>query len=305
MENPELNVVTGAFSYTGRYITRRLLAMGKEVRTLTGHPSRGDVFEGRVAAYPFNFDKSDELRESMRGATTLYNTYWIRFPYGSDTHDRAIENTQALIKAAEDAGVERIVHISVTNCSENSSLSYYRGKAVVEKVIMQSRIPYSIIRPTLIFGVEDILINNIAWLLRVFPTFVIPGRGEYRLQPIFAEDMAEIAVSAAAQHPNAIIDAAGPDIYTFDALVRLIARKIDSRARIVHLPPSLALLFSQFISRAQRDTILTRDELEGLMASLLVSSRSPLGTTRLGDWLDQNVGIIGRSYAHELKRHYK
>ena len=304
MQSDELNVVTGAFDYTGKYITQRLLSMGKRVRTLTEHPHRENPFGAQVAAFPFNFDRPSNLTDSLRGVTTFYNTYWIRFSYGQVTFDRAIENTKVLIRAAEEAGVPRFVHISITNASEDSSLPYFRGKGLVEKAIIQSRLSYAIIRPTVIFGAEGILVNNIAWLLRMFPIFVVLGSGDYRLQPVSVEDVAEIAVNAAQKDNNMIIDAVGPEIYTFDELVRLIANKTHVRSRIIHLRPWLALLLSRLVGYVVKDIVLTKDEVEGLMAGLLVSGGMPTGKTRLSDWLEQNAGIVGSHYFSELKRHY-
>jgi len=299
-----MDVVTGSFGYTGKYITQRLLSMGKRVRTLTGHPNRQNPFGDQVSVYPFNFDNPSGLMKSLEGVITLYNTYWVRFSYGQVTFDKAVENTKTLIKAAEEAGVRRIVHLSITNASEESPFPYFRGKGLVEKAIIHSKLSYAIIRPTLIFGPEDILINNIAWLLRRFPIFTIPGSGDYRLQPVFVEDVAEIAVSAGCKDDNIIIDAVGPEIYTFDEMVRLIAEKIHSRARIIHVRPGLALLLARLIGYALNDVVLTREEVEGLMASLLVSDRPPTGQKRLSDWLDQNVDSVGSKYASELSRHY-
>ncbi len=305
MANPELNVVTGAFGYTGRYITRRLLQMGKRVRTLTGHLDRPNPFSERVEAFPFNFDKPDRLAESLRGATTLYNTYWVRFNRGQTTYDLAVENTRALIGACVEAGLRRIVHVSICSASEDSPFPYFRGKGVLEKAIVQSGLSYAIIRPTVIFGPGDILINNIAWLLRRFPVFAVPGKGDYRLQPVFVEDMAELAVNAAHQDENVILDAVGPEIFTIDELVRLIAGSVGSRARIVHLTPELALFLSRLIGLAVGDVVLTRDEVRGLMAGLLVSPHPPGGRTRLSEWLRLNAASVGSRYASELGRHFR
>jgi NADH dehydrogenase len=196
MNTSELHVVTGAFGYTGKYITRRLLAKGVRVKTLTGHPDRENSFGDQVTVAPFNFDDPVALAESLRGATTLYNTYWVRFEHGDATFAKAVENTKTLIAAAGEAGVSRIVHVSITNPSPDSALPYFKGKALLEEAIIQSGLSYAIIRPTVIFGLEDILVNNIAWILRRFPVFAVPGGGGYRLQPIYVEDMADIAVSA-------------------------------------------------------------------------------------------------------------
>jgi uncharacterized protein YbjT (DUF2867 family) len=305
VETAELNVVTGAFSYTGKYITQRLLSMGERVRTLTGHPNRQNPFGEQVSVSPFSFDHPLELTKSLRGARTLYNTYWVRFSHGRVTFDQAVQNTKALIKAAGKAGVRRIVHVSIRNASVDSPLPYFRGKGLLENAIIHSGLSYAIIRPTVIFGAEDILINNIAWLLRRFPVFAVFGSGDYRVQPVFVEDVAEIAVNAAHRDEDVIVDAVGPDTYTFDELVRLIADKIRSKARIVHMSPRLALLLSRMAGYLVKDVMLTRDEAEGLMANLLVSDGPPTGQRRLGDWLDENADSVGAKYASELSRHYR
>jgi NADH dehydrogenase len=305
MSTSTLNVVTGAFGYTGKYIARRLIAMGQEVRTLTGHPERPNPFGDRLSVARLDFDHPRELCRSLQGATTLYNTYWVRFTHGRVSYEQAVEHTKTLIRAAEEAGVRRIVQISVSNASEASPLPYFRGKGLQEKAIVASGLSYAILRPTLIFGVGDILINNIAWLLRRCPIFAVPGSGDYRLQPISAEEVAAMAVTAAHDASNVVMDAAGTEVYTFDELVRLIAGKIGRRVRIVHLPPDLALALARVMGCAVRDVVLTRGEVEGLMANLLTSAEPPRGTVRLSDWLGREDGRIGTHYASELSRHYR
>lgn len=301
----ELHIVTGAFGYTGKYITQKLLSLGKKVRTITGHPTRLNPFGNRVSAVPFNFGNQDELIRNLRGAATLYNTYWIRFSRGEVTFDTAVTNTKILMKAAEEAHIRRVVHISITNASEESPFAYFRGKGILEKVISQSKLSYAIIRPTVLFGHEDILINNIAWILRHFPLFAIAGSGNYKLQPVFVEDVANIAVEAGQHGENMIIDAVGPDIYSFNEMVRLIANKIHSKAIIVHLKPKTVLFFSKLIGYIVNDVILTEDEIYGLMSNLLISKNPPTGHVRLSDWLTYNADIIGTKYASELRRHYR
>ena len=304
-ETSQLNVVTGAFGYTGKYIASRLLAMGAQVKTLTGHPGRPSPFGDKVSAAPFYFDNPTALVNELSGVSTIYNTYWVRFSRGEVTFDRAVENTKTLIQAAQKAGVMRIVHISIANPSQESPLPYFRGKAVAEEAIIMSGLSYAIIRPTVIFGVEDILINNIAWLLRKFPLFVVPGKGDYRLQPVFVRDLAEMAVQAANHEENLTMDAAGPEVYTFDEFVRLVAQAVGSKSNFLHLPPALALLLSSVVGRIIGDVVLTKDEVTGLMADLLVSREPAKGKTSFNTWLRENAGLIGVSYTSELRRHYR
>jgi NADH dehydrogenase len=258
-----------------------------------------------VSVAPFHFDNPAELTRTLQGVTTLYNTYWIRFPYGRVTYDTAVANTKTLINAAKEAGIRRIVHISITNASEASPFPYFRGKGILEKAVIHSGLSYAIIRPTVIFGHEDILINNIAWFLRNLPVFAVPGDGNYQLQPVFVEDVAGIAVNAGQSNDNVTIDAVGPEIFRYEELIRLIADRVQSKARIIHLRPGWAFFLSKFIGYMVNDVVLTRDEVEGLIANLLVSKNPPTGKTRLSDWLNQHADTIGTHYASELNRHYR
>lgn len=296
--------VTGAFSYSGKYITRRLLERGEEIVTLTGHPNRPDPFDGKVKSFPLNFEDKAELTSSLQGVHTFYNTYWVRFDRGENTQPRAVENTRVLVSAAVEAGVKRIVHISITNPSLESDLPYFWGKAANEQIVQESGIPYAILRPTVLFGSEDILINNIAWLLRRFPFFAIPGDGNYRLQPVFVDDLAELAVDVGYAQDNVIWDAVGPDIYTFEEMVRLIGHTLGLNRGLVHVPPKLALTTAQLLSLFVGDVLLTPEEVDGLMAGLLVSDEAPRCKTSLADWLEENKESVGVQYASELKRHY-
>jgi uncharacterized protein YbjT (DUF2867 family) len=301
----EMHVVTGAFGYTGRYLTRRLLSKGVRVKTLTGHLDRPNPFGAQVSAVPYNFDKPGELVNSLRGASVLYNTYWVRFTHGTTGFDQAVENSKTLVRAAEAAGVSRIVHVSIANADSRSPLPYYRGKGRLEEFIQQSKLSHAIVCPTVIYSTEDILINNIAWIVRRFPAFGVPGKGSYGLQPIYVEDMADIMAEAGSRTDNAHLDAVGPEVFAFDELVRLIARKLNRRVMIVHMPPWLALLASQLIGLMVGDVVLTHEEVDGLMANLLVSKRPPTGTTKLSEWISQNADKVGLRYASELGRHFR
>ena len=296
--------VTGAFSYTGKYITRRLLAQGHEVITLTGHPDNPDPFDGQVKAYPFDFDAPEKLAQTLAGVDILFNTYWVRFSHGENTHERAVANTKTLIRAAEQAGVKRIVHTSITQPSLDSDLPYFRGKAELEETIKASSLGYAILRPTVLFGDEDILVNNITWILRHMHVFGLLGNGQYRLQPIFVEDYADIAVEMMLREENILVDAVGPDDLTFEEMVRLIAAEMGISALLLKMPPKLALWASKIIGLFVGDVVLTQDEVDGLMQGLLISNNPPLAKTHLKDWLRENKDTVGKKYASELKKHY-
>ena len=297
-------VITGAFSYTGKYATRILLSRGYRIRTLTHHPERANSFGDKVQVFPYDFGHPDQLTRTLRGASTLINTYWVRFPRGESTFGTAVQNTCALFAAAKNAGVRRIVHVSIANPSLESPLGYYRGKAQLEQAVLDSGLSYAILRPTVIFGLEDILINNIAWFVRRFPVFVIPGDGRYRIRPIYVEDMAQLIVDAVEQKASTVFDAVGPETFTFEELVKLIAAAMHRSIRLVHLPMPLAYVCTRLTGWFVGDVVLTLEEYKGLMTNLLAPDGSPSGNTRLSEWLAENREHIGRRYASEVARHY-
>jgi len=299
----ELDAVTGAFSFTGGFIARRLLADGRRVRTLTNQPRRTGTEEIDVEVAPLQFTDREALIESLRGVDVLYNTYWIRYPHAGVGFGDAIANTRRLMGAATRAGVRKVVHISVCNPAFDSPLDFYAAKARAETVVRQSGLQWAVVRPTLIFGRGDILINNIAWLLRRFPAFFITGHGKYRLQPVAGEDVAEIATWGAGEAGSVIVDAAGPDIVTYADLVDSIAIAIQHKRRIFFTPPTVTLVAARGLGRYLKDVILTPQELAGLMDDRLVSHEAPRGRRRIEDWLLRTADGLGTSYASRLNRH--
>ena len=305
MTSDRLQVVTGAFGYTGRYIARRLISTGERVKTLTTRTERENPFGERLAVEPYRFDDPGALAGSLEGAEVLYNTYWVRYPRGAVTFDMDVSRCRALIDAAERAGVKRIVHVSITNPSADSHLPYFRGKGMVEEAVTGSSLTWAIVRPALVFGEGDILINNIAWAVRRFPVFPLPGSGLYKVQPVFVDDVAGIAVDAGRLTDNLVIDAVGPETFTFGELVRLIAEQVGAKTKIVNLTPSVALFLSRVVGYLVRDEVLTSEEVEGLMDGLLFSGSPPTAKTSLSDWLADHTDSIGKTYASELRRHYR
>ncbi|MHB9005164.1 MAG: SDR family oxidoreductase, partial [Coriobacteriia bacterium] len=278
------------------YITEILLARKKQVKTLTNRPDRPNKFDGHIAVAPYNFDDPVALKESLRGAHTLYNTYWARFAYGKMSYDKAVENTRILINAAHDAGLQRIVQITVMNASQDSPNPYFLGKGQIEEIVMSSGISYTILRPCMIFGPNGILVNNIAWLLRRFPFFAVPGDGLYKVSPIYVGDLAELAVKSGETAENQVIDAAGPETITFNMLIQLIKYAIHSKALIIHTPPEIALLMAKMAGIMVHDIVLEQWEIDALQAGLLCSDAPPVGNTRLSDWLIENAEVLGKRY---------
>lgn len=302
MNEQELHAVTGAYGYSGKYIARELLDRGQRVITLTNSPERDHPFGDRVQPFPFHFDDPEKTVENLRGVSVLYNTYWVRFNHKEFTFEQAVRNSEKLFNAARAAGVERIVHVSITNPSIDSPLEYFSGKARVEEILKNCGVPYAILRPAVLFGEEDILINNIAWTLRHLPVFGVFGDGEYRLQPIFVGDFARLAAEQGQKRDNVTVDAIGPQTFTYRELVTTIGKLIGARRPIVSVPPVIGYWAGQLLGRLVGDVIVTRDEIEGLMAGLLYVDAPPRGTTKLTNWVQSHADTLGVQYASELER---
>jgi len=302
MSTAEFDVVTGAFGYSGKYITHRLLEQGHIVRTLTNSMNRPNPFGEKVQTYPYDFENFDKLTDSLRGAAVLYNTYWVRFDYTNFSHAGAIENSLRLFEAAKQAGVRRVVHISITNPSETSSLPYFSGKARLERGLIESGLPYAILRPAVLFGKEDILINNIAWVLRHLPVFGVFGDGSYWIQPIYVDDLARLAVEQGQDQSNRIINAIGPETFTYRELVSTIGTIIGKNRPIISVSPSVGYWTGWILGKLMGDIMITRDEIAGLMQELLYVYSPPVGTTCLTDWAKENASTLGLHYASELRR---
>ena len=284
-----MHSVTGATSFTGRFIASRLTEAGYEVRNL----ARADLAD------------PDQMAAALDGTDTLYNTFWIRFERGPITYPWAIERSRQLFDAARRAGVRRIVHFSVINASHDAPTAYFRAKAVVEDALRASGIGHAIVRPTVTFGPGDILVNNLAWTLRRMPAFGIPGDGRYPIQPVHVEDVAEVAVRAGGVAEDVTLDAGGPDILAFDEFVALVRHAIGSRALVVHLPVAASLAAARLIGLVVHDVVLTRHEVAELRQRLMFSAQPPSGTVRLADWLTANAEGLGRHWANELDRHFR
>lgn len=298
----EIHAVTGAFGYSGKYVAKRLIDEGCNVITITNSLGRKNPFGDKIQAFPFNFHDPKKLEETLQGVSVLYNTYWVRFNHKAFTYADAVRNSETLFRAAKRAGVKRIVHISITNPSIDSPLEYFSGKARLEQALIESGISFAILRPTVLFGKEDILINNIAWGLRYLPVFGVFGDGKYKLQAIYVDDLARLAIQYGKEKENSVIDAIGPETFTYRDLVKTLGEIIGKRRPIVSVPPGIGYLAGLIIGKIVNDVMITKEEIKGLMANLLYVESPPTGSTKLTDWAKKHSETLGLKYTSELAR---
>jgi uncharacterized protein YbjT (DUF2867 family) len=301
----QIDAVTGAFSYSGAAIARELLKRNHQVRTLTGHPDRAPAGTP-IDCRPLDFGDPDGLRASLTGVHTLYNTYWVRFAHDAVNHEVAVANSRVLFAAAVAAGVQRIVHVSITNPSPDSPDSYFRGKAAVEQALAGSGVrSYAVARPAILFGSKGVLVNNVAWLLRRLPVFAIGGRGDYRLRPIHVDDLAALCIDLGARTETTVVDAVGPESLTFREFVEAIRAAVGSRALVIPVPGVLIPVLAGALNITLRDTLLTADEYLSLAAGRADSAGPATGAIAFTQWVQAHGAELGRRYLNELDLHFR
>jgi len=300
----DFDVVTGAFSYSGAAIASGLQAAGRRVRTLTGHPGRAPAGTA-IEVRPLAFGDPAGLTESLRGARTLYNTYWVRFAHGRVSHETAVAQSRVLFQAAAEAGVRRVVHVSITHPDPDSPYPYFRGKAAVEQALGDFGLAHAVLRPAILFGGNGVLLNNIAWLLRRLPVFAVGGSGEYRVRPIHVDDLARLSVQAGKSTETEVVDAVGPERPTFLELVHFIKDAVGSRSQVIRVPGPLIPPAARLLGLTLRDTLLTGDEYQALADGLADTDGPATGEASLTQWITDHKGTLGRTYANELARHFR
>ena len=300
----DFDVVTGAFSYSGKAIASTLLQSGRRVRTLTGHPERAHGSRS-IEIRPLDFSDAAGLATSLEGARALFNTYWVRFARGGVSHEVAVANSKALFQAARQAGVGRVVHISITHADATSPLAYFRGKGLVEQALQASGLPCSIVRPAILFGGDGVLINNIAWLLRRLPVFIIGGRGDYRVRGVHVDDLAQLCLAQAEASGNQVLDAVGPERPSFLELVVWVRDAVGSRAALYRAPGAVLVALSSALGYVLHDVLLTRDEYVAMARGLADTDGPATGSTKMSEWLVENSSQLGLRYANELALHFK
>lgn len=304
MDDRATMAVTGAFGFTGRAIAEALLARGDRVVTLTRRTPPDDPLASRLTIAPLAFDRPADLADSFAGVDTLFNTYWIRFPRGSTTFERAVVDSAVLFAAARRAGVRRIVHLSVVGANPDAPTPYTRAKGQLEGILRSSGLEWAIIRPTLTYGPNDILVNNLAWALRRLPVYGIPGDGRYPIQPVHLDDVAALCLEAAAGKSGSVTDAAGPEMLQFRDMVGTVRAAVRSRSLVVGMPQWAVLGAARVLGRVVGDVVLTRDEILELTTGWLTSKEPPRGRIRFSDWVPANGHLLGHRWASEVARNY-
>jgi nucleoside-diphosphate-sugar epimerase len=241
--------IAGGSGFIGRAIARRIAAIpSTTVRVLTRNPAGA---RAKLKITNCDFVQADvtlsvSLKEALKGVNAVVNAtqfdgYPVENPRRGLTFERIdFGGTSALLEAARQNGVAQFIYISGAAADENSEHPAFRAKGLAERAIRESRIPYTIFRPSLVYGPEDKVVNGFVKALRMTPVFPVPGTGHQKVQPVLVDDLAAcVALALSGKGANGAYDVGGPDLTTFDEMMRTVMEAAAVRRPIVHVPERL------------------------------------------------------------------
>jgi uncharacterized protein YbjT (DUF2867 family) len=241
--------VAGASGFIGRAIVRRLAAIpDAQVRGMSRSPQRA---KERLDLPNLEWVRGEviepaTLPEALAGVDAIvsavqFEGYPVENPKKGLTFERVdYGGTVALLDAAKESGVRRFIYISGAAANENASHPGFRAKGRAERAIRESGLAYTIFRPSLVYGPEDKVINGFARLLKFAPAFGVPGTGRQKVQPVLVDDLAAcVTMAAVGKGVNATFEIGGPDLMTFDEMVRVLMEVTGRRRPIFHIPEKL------------------------------------------------------------------
>jgi len=238
--------LAGGSGFIGRAIARRMLASGEiKVRVLSRNPEKAHVRRD-LAGVEFvraDIGQPASLKDALRGANTIvdaiqFDGYPVENPRRGLTFERIdYSGVVTLIDAANQAGVDQFIYISGAAADEDSTHPGFRAKGRAERAIRESGLTWTIFRPSLVYGPEDKVVNGLARALRFAPVFGVPGTGRQKVQPVLVDDLAAcVMLAVSGRGRNATYEIGGPDLMTFDEMMRIIMDASGHRRPLFHIP---------------------------------------------------------------------
>lgn len=265
MTKDTLITIFGGQGLVGRYTVRALAKAGYRMRVGVRRPnsagyltSMGNV--GQIQLCKVDVRNEDAVRAALKGAHAAINLAGALYQRGQSYDDVHVTAAAAIAKAAKDAGVQTLVHVSAIGADAKAESAYARSKAEGERVVRENFPEAAILRPSAIFGPEDKFFNQFAAMARYFPALPLPGGGHTKLQPVFAGDVAA-AIEKCLEDPatrGQTYELGGPHVYTFREMMEVILRETGRKRLLVSVPYPLMMLKATFLGLVPGSP-LTRD----------------------------------------------
>jgi uncharacterized protein YbjT (DUF2867 family) len=227
MAQGELVTVFGGSGFVGRHTVSALARRGYRVRAAERRPDLAGHLQpmgavGQIQPVQANLRYPESLARAVEGAGAVVNAVGILAPSGRQTFESIhVDGARAIARAAREAGVKRLVHVSAIGADKASPSRYARSKAAGELAVLEEFPSAIIVRPSIVFGPEDDFFNRFAAMARVSPVLPLVGGGKTRFQPVYVGDVAAAIANAieGAGKPGAAYELGGPEVLSFRKLL--------------------------------------------------------------------------------------
>jgi uncharacterized protein YbjT (DUF2867 family) len=228
-------LLTGATGTVGSALLRRLTADGRPVRALVRDQRRLGDQRVRVQIALGDLAHPPSFRNALRGVDTVVHlAASIRDQPGASIEELNAMATLRLVRAAERAGVKRFVFFSAMNAHHHSRTRFFRAKALAEEAVEASSLDSTVFRPSIIYTPGDPWLTLLDRLSRL-PAVPVSGSGRALYQPVWADDVADAVVNALSS-ANSTYELAGPEVLSYNDIVRAVLRASHRRRRLLHVP---------------------------------------------------------------------
>lgn len=251
-ENGKLATVFGGSGFVGRHVVWALARKGYRVRAAVRRPDLAGYLQpmgvvGQIFPVQANLRFAESVARAVEGADVVINAVGILAPTGAQTFDAIhVEGARRVAKAAKDAGVERLVHISAIGADKTSAAKYARTKGLGEEATIAEFSSSVILRPSIVFGPEDEFFNRFAALARISPFLPLIGGGRTKFQPVFVDDVGSAAAAAATggAKPGTVYELGGPEVASFKDLLKATLAYSDRNRLLLPIPFWMAKLMA-------------------------------------------------------------
>ncbi len=286
-------LVTGGSGFIGRRVVSRLADGGSNLRVLARGQRHADLPEG-VEVARGDVVSGEGLPEAMAGVEKVVHLVAIIRESGGQTFEANIwRGTEKVVEAAKAAEVKKLVYVSAIGAQDNPTYRYLHAKWQAERAVKLSGLPYTILRPSIVFGEGDEFINALAGLVRYNPVVPVAGDGKARFQPIWVEDLVTCIVACLDEdaHAGQTLEIGGPEQLTYDELLDVVKEALG-RSRIkVHVPLAVMRPLAQVMEWVLPKPPVTGEQLKMLALDNIAETDSVMRhfgiqPRRLADSLD-------------------
>lgn len=264
-DTPRAIAVVGGSGFIGSYLTLNLLQMGYRLNLLVNRTNPDLISPtGRIKTFRGSIEDDTALTECFTGCDVVYHLVGLIAETRTKTFQKTVvEGTGHVVAAARTAGVKKIIYLSAAGAKPDAQSTYYRTKFQAERQVLASGLDYTIFRSSIVYGLQDKFINMLAGMIRRSPVLPVIGDGQYRLQPVYVEELCAVMARAAGEGftSGQIYEIGGAEPLTYLEILDIIKRILKKKRMTVHIPVFLARWGARGLELFMKPAPLTVDQI--------------------------------------------